>query len=413
VEALDRFSTYTTVSGISDEFLINIDDYGIEKFELGNNIGVKGSDMAKIVAEKISSVNVGGYNFAEVEYTDERRLKIYSGSVGLGSTVTISYSAAAVALGFYKSTGESNFISINGSNPATGFDYASSRLLTATELNRLVDNKKDTAAYTHDPLQYAVEGGRRDFFEMGTSRLLSDGAGNFEYQSFENAGYTIVDLSHPFNNNGRITKVYVYGRAVEGAKIKILRPKRNGSLKVIHSLDFPEEDLGNLYSTQIPNSRIDFDILVNKGDLLGVYNVDMAVGASILGVPDATFYQLLGDVTGEIIPDAIHSLGVSGFAIYARGERYQNNFILDIDLGDRVNIEEFNIYGKETTSYFELNLASCLDINWQANTFNGTHVHTGSNAYTLLGWTEIHTNLVYRYRRFLSRPTKHSSHRLD
>jgi hypothetical protein len=109
----------------------------------------------------------------------------------------------------------------------------------------------------------------------------------------------------------------------------------------------PLEDDDKLYTTIPVNYRLDCNILVNKGDLIGIYNADLYVGVSISGYPDATFYQIAGEVKETFDPDKAYTFGVAGFAIYARSDRYQNNVILDIDFGNRINIEEVNLYGKE------------------------------------------------------------------
>ncbi|GAG03934.1 unnamed protein product, partial [marine sediment metagenome] len=69
---------FSTVSGVSDELIINIDNYGEEKFELGNNLNANGIEMSRIIANQISSLSIGGFNFAQVEYTEYDKLKIYS-----------------------------------------------------------------------------------------------------------------------------------------------------------------------------------------------------------------------------------------------------------------------------------------------------------------------------------------------
>ena len=387
-------TTYTTVSGVSDSLKINIDGYGEEIFELGNNENVRGSEMAKIIAGKISSVSVGGYNFAEVEYDEYYKLKIYSGTIGSTSSVQISYSEAAEALGFY-SAAVSVSENESGTSSATGFDYASSRFLTAVELNKLVDGRTNTFAYEHDPLQYSVEGGRRDYIEMGTSSLISAAQDSVYYETLSNIGRTIIDLSHPFNNNGKVQKIYVYGQADETSKIKILRRNKNGILRVIHSIDFPDIEPASIYTKRPNIYRIDCDVIVNKGDLIGIYGADLFVGRSLTGLPDATFYQVDGEVAGSFDPGHVNSFGLTGFAIYARGNRLQNNTILDIDLGTRTNIEELNIHGSEDVAYFEYNIASCLDVTWDVDLFGGTHWHRGYDSWASNWWTQEHTNIYY------------------
>jgi hypothetical protein len=387
-------SEYTTISGVSDKLIININNYGNEEFALGNNINVNGIEMARIVGNKLSTVGIGGYAFAEVEYSENDKLKINTGNTGSDSSIKIEYSSAAEALGFYD--GKSDISTYeNGEDTADGFDYASSRVLRAFEINRLIDGDKENFAYIHNPNQYNVEGGRRDFNEIGTSRLISELGGSDYYESLSNKGRTLIELSHPINSNGRLKAVYLYGKIDSLSKVKICRPQKNGELEVIHTLNLPLEDDDKLYTTIPVNYRLDCNILVNKGDLIGIYNADLYVGVSISGYPDATFYQIAGEVKGTFDPGKAYTFGVAGFAIYARSDRYQNNVILDIDFGNRINIEEVNLYGKEEADYFEFNIASCLDLNWQVDLFGQSHYHAGTRWTDGTPFYHVHQNIAY------------------
>jgi len=393
-EAGTSKSLYTTVSGVSDELIVNIDNYGEEKLDLGSNDNLNGIEISRIINNKLSSLNVGGYTFAEVEYLETDKIKITSGNVGSNGSIKIGYSLAAEALGFYED-GEDISIYEAGVDSATGFDYASSRMLRAFEINRLLDGDIGSFAYIHNPEQYNVEGGRRDFNEIGTYHLSSDVLGTEYYESLNNKGRTLIDISHPINANGRIKAIYLYGKIDSLSKVKICRPHRDGTLTVIYSLDLPLEDSDKMYTARPTNYRLDCNILVSKGDLIGVYNANLYVGVSITGNPDATFYQINGEISGTFDPGKAYAFGVAGFAIYARSDRYQNNAILDIDLGNRVNIEEVSLYGKKEAGYFEFNIASCLDVNWEIDLFSQSHYHVGTQMITMLGFTDTHQNEAF------------------
>jgi len=384
---------YTTVSGESDEFTVNIDGYGDSTFNLGDNRNLSGIEMSRVIADRVSSLNIGGYSYSICEYSELDKLKITSGTSDTGSSVIISGNAAE-ALGFYDEDGDISD-KTTGTETATGFDYASTRLLTFKEINRLIDGTTDAFAYIHSPNNFSVEGGRSDFNEIGTGMLLSDLTGDTYHRSFNNIGKTIVDYSHPINNNGRVKHVWVYGKATSNSKIKILRPKKDGRLKVIHSINLPVESGSYLYTARQIVYRVDVDLFVNKGDLIGIYNADIYVGTSKYTVPDATFVQINGQVSGTFDPGEPLSYGLAGLAVYLRGGIRQTRTILDIDLGDRVNIEEMNIYGQEESEYFEFNIASCLDVSWEVDLFNESHSHSYELVTTGLGYTDIHQNIAY------------------
>jgi len=119
------------------------------------------------------------------------------------------------------------------------------------------------------------------------------------------------------------------------------------------------------------------------------------VGVSITGLPDAGFYVYNGEASGTFDPGKLFSFGVAGLSIYGRGDRLQNNALLEIDMGNRINIEQVDIYGQEDTQYFEFNLASCLDVNWDVNLYGQSHYHSGINWLNGIGFTDVHTNIAY------------------
>jgi hypothetical protein len=393
-EASPKDALFTIVGGVNSELLINIDNYGLENVELGTHINITGNDLAKVVGSCISMVNIGGYSFVEVYYTKNNTIKIYSGTNRNDSSVFVEYSAAAETLGFYNEKKEPVYTFSEGLDPASGFDYASTRLLQTFEINALLDGSNDVA-YIHNPTQYSVEGGRRDFNEIGTSKLVSELEDVTGYISFNNVGKTIIDLAKRIDNNGKLTHFWVYGRLYSGASLKILRPHNDNSFTVVHTIALPMEDPNKLYTIHPIVSRVDCDVLVNKGDVLGVYNTDIYVGKTSTDLPDATFMQFDGDIQGRIDAQASYSYGVGGFALYARGDLKQNNTILDIDLGYRLNVSEFIVSGEELEGYYEFNLASCLDVTWSVDLFGESHNHTGIYLGTGYTWTDTHTNIYY------------------
>jgi len=385
---------YTTMSGINSELLLNIDNYGVERIELGTNINVQGNDMSKIIGNCISTINIGGFSYSLVECTEHSTLRISSGTSRSDSSVELLYSPAAEELGFFSNNKLATYTTFSGIDPASGFDYASTRLLQTFELNALLDGT-DNIAYVHNPTQYSVEGGRRDFNEIGTSKLISQLEDFTGYVSFNNTGKTIVDMSKRVDNNGKLTHFWIYGVVNPGAAFKVLRPHNDGSFTVIYSKNLIQPQAGLLYTSKPIVSKVDCNILVNKGDLLGVYNVDLFVGQTSTNLPDATFTQYDGNITGRVAKAQSYSYGVGGFALYARGDLKQNNTILDIDLGYRLNVSEFSITGEELEGFFEFNLASCLDVTWDVNLFGDTHYHWGYYALNGYGWSVTHNNIFY------------------
>jgi hypothetical protein len=74
-------SYYTTLSGVSDSLIVNIDGYGDELINLGSNEHVSGVNMAKRLAECLNKIDIGSYAYATVEHTEDNKLKIVSGNL--------------------------------------------------------------------------------------------------------------------------------------------------------------------------------------------------------------------------------------------------------------------------------------------------------------------------------------------
>jgi len=284
-EADESYDIYTTVSGINDELIVDINNYGPMTFNLGTNENLRGVEIAKVISNKISSFNLGAFMYAYCEYTEDRKLRINSGTKGSHSYVTVS-GTAAEPLGFITQT------NVYGNDPADGFDFSGSRLLSSIEINRMVDGIYDDFAYVHSSGQSSVEGGRRDFNKITPSILLGETSNEY-YSTFVNDNKTLIDLSHPINSNGRINKIYIAGIISSRSKIKIIRP-----LKVIHTFDFPSTNSNYLYTMKPNVYRVDCDVFVEKGDLLAVYDVNLYVGVTTTNLPDATFFQVSGDLYG-------------------------------------------------------------------------------------------------------------------
>jgi len=386
--------TYTTISNVSDTLILNIDSYGNEQIKLGNNENLSGVEMAKVLVDKISRIGFGTYAYAEVTYQEESgTLSILSGAMSEGSSITVG-GTAAHALGFVDQYGESTYSFERGQASATGFDFGSSRRLRGFELNALMDSNTNRTAYYHNPDQYTVEAGRRDFSDSMSSNdgPLSD---RVDYYDFVDASQKlIIDASHPINDSGRLSKIWVNGDFIgeydEDAffvnpKLYILRPNKYNQVEIIHEIIVPVEDEELRYTVDHVTFRADCNVLVNKGDLVGFFNMKIlapfsARNKAVNGVYFEVGCGSSGPPSGLFAMGSPKSQGVIGLSFYARSDRLQKELQLDIDIGERTNLNEISIYGKEITSSFEYNIACCLDMDWQVELYNGTHWHTAATA---------------------------------
>ncbi len=427
---------YTIEEGVNDDFIININGYGNETIKIDAISNATGAEISKVLTSAISRIGVGGYAEVEIDYTDNNEFIIYSGTYTATSTVIVEDSSVARLLGFFDNEGNDVSTKTTGTDPASGAETASSFKIKSFQTLSLFDNDEDTH-FSFDPSLYNVEGGRRDwlagglgFSEPNIGKNDNTDASNTvtrSYNIINNTGKTLIDFNHPFNASGRIKKIYVactldqgyesvssnppatsYEGRLEatGCKVKILRPRRNGNLEVIHSIDIPDRDYsgGRLYSFVQESIDLDCDVFVNKGDLIGIYNANVYGGKSISGNEiGALYYQVNGEVTGEFDPGNLQGNGISGLLIYARSDKKQDKVVLDVDLGDRVNIKDINIYGTVENSDLEYNIARCLDVNWSIDLFGGKHqtayVNLRAGLEYQFTYTYEHENIAYGIAR--------------
>ncbi len=408
---------YTISENTNDEMFLNINEYGNEHVIIKPFSNITGYELARELTKSINKVGVGGYAEAEVDYDgEENKFYINSGTYSADSTVVINNSTAAVYMGFYDDTGNSTYTTSVGRDPADKSVPESSFLIETGLMLSLFDS--DNANINFDPFSYAIEGGRSDWLEssLGQPTLDNDLEDtNITYTTFEiidNRGKTIIDFNHPFNASGRIKNIVAactldntfrrgtfetYRDESSGCKLFILRPRKNGMLKVIHTVDIEDrqQDTGALYSALQEYVDINCDILVNKGDLIGIYNANVYVGLSIGDIVDAQYYQITGEVSGVFDPGTLYGDGSAGILFYARSEFTQNVLAIDVDLGSRINIDDVVIEGTYEDLSLEFNVARCLDINWSVDLFNGqhetSHLNTGYPGRTRY----THDNIAY------------------
>jgi hypothetical protein len=396
----------------NSEIVININNYGDEIIKLKAIDNGSGNYVATKLASEISKVGIGGYSEVSVVY-DYDKFIIYSGTITNDSSVVIKDGNLSRQLKFFNETGNT-FTSSNGATPASGFKPASSFHISTFRLLELFDSDS-TTELRFDPFGYAIEGGRSDWVSNGVgfgTTAVGAGTGsepsggiplpnrvNRFYPKLNGAGKTLIDFTHPFNASGRIKKLFIAcsldvgfeqdpdsdykaweyenGRIeLSGAKVKIFRPKRDGSLGVIFSTNIVDRDRsgGALYSEHQETTEIDCDVWVNKGDLIGVYNANLYLGKTLDDTTvDAMYFSIDGEVTGSFNPGPILGDGVSGLMLYARSDYQQSCLSINADLETRTSVSSINVIGETESINLEYNIASCQDINWQVDLFSGEH----------------------------------------
>ncbi len=313
-------------------------------------------------------------------------------------TVLINGGSAAEELGFYTGS-EENYTTTGGVLPATGFEFSSSRRLKYFEISKLIENDLDSLSYVYDPNIPEVSAGRRDYFESLSTYTNSISISEDYYSKIEGMGKIIIDFTHPVTDCGRLNKIVIGGKVNKGvvASVLIFRPLKDGTLVCIGSSVIPERKETSVYSRNPRVIYCNLNFLVSKGDLIGFSNIDLTcVHSSLTKLPNAVVCVINDsiDVSNPFSPGENISQGVVGPSYYAYSERNQKSIKLNIDVGKRLNLERFDIKCKENVTFFEYNLAACLDVSWSCDLFGEKHTHLYYNYQGLVN-SVVHNNKYF------------------
>lgn len=422
---------FDILDGENDVLLVNINDYGFEHIKLKPGLRYTGSDIAKLISRELARVDIGGYCDNEVIFTQIGEFVVYSGTRANDSNVVVGDSNLSRYLGFFDTFGNDISIKGVGRNPASGFVPYSSFSVKTGQIYSLVDSG-DKSSLFFNPFLYNVEFGRSDWLETGltqptqkaeTSMYTDTGRVFFSHHKITNVDKTIIDITHPFNNTGRIKKVFAavtldvhnYNDYEEvggqdrfrkenqlvNSKVMFFRPMKDGTFRTLPfelNIENRKQDEGKLYSTSQEYIEIDCDLFVNKGDVIGIYNANFLVAKSLSGKEiDATYYQVNGKASGILQVREVYGSGNAGLLIYARSDQIQNRLVIEVDLGNRINVEDVSVDLSSDEEYLEFNIARCLDVNFEVDLFDGDHTTGYVQQYrpTLIKHFFNHPNLYY------------------
>lgn len=361
----------------NDRLVVNIDGYGNVSITLTPQTA-----SPKIIARDISlqlgKVGIGGYIRAEASIdSGSQRMIIESGIKASDSTVRITDSpqSAGFTLGFLDQVGTFIGITQDGTAPSSTFEPLSAYRPTTLEILALFDNDMSLPAFTLDPQTFVVEGGRRDFGTTNkklTHDLVVEGRGtDFQGESiqteegFDGQAKTLIDINHPFTDDGELEKIFINGIPDTGgaSKWKIFRPKLDGTLTLVADGSIgttPALGANEVLSSDPGIFVVDIstqDVNVRRGDLLGIFNADLHAGAYGIEKVDALYYQITGETIATFIPPAPSGAGEAGLPIYARGRITKNKAVVDIDLQKRLNLDTIKVSGFEDARDLEYNIA--------------------------------------------------------
>lgn len=377
-------------SGVNDRLIVNIDGYGDVQITLTAQ-RAQPETIARDISLQLGKIAIGGYVRAQARIEDEtRRMIIESGTRDADSSVRVSFGnhSAAALLGFTSPDGVAIGTEISGTAPAIDYTPASAYRPTTLELLSLFDKDVDLPAFSMNTQAPLVEGGRRDFAltnQKLVTEVLVEGRGtNHQGQristqgSLDLQGKTVIDITHPFTDDGKIDFIYFNGisNTSGGTKWKIFRPQLDGSLQfvaegVIGQTTITPNPAGGLVLTQSPGVFIADvsaqNVRVRRGDLLGIYNCRLHVGSFGTLKPDAMYYEYDGDVTSTTAAKPPTGAGEAGLPLYAHSRGTKTQAIVDIDLRRRSNIDQLQVTGEESVNDLEYNLAAASSASFSAD----------------------------------------------
>ena len=315
-----------------------------------------------------------------------------------GETIEIIGGTAAECLGFY-TDGVPTYTNTDNNTPPTGFDFAAARRLRYFEIIKLINNDFKSLGYLHKPNQPSVDAGRQSYFESLAANTISISSSADYYKKLDGAGKIIIDFTHPISDCGRLNNIKIGGSVSTGlvGEVLLFRPYKDGTLVCVGAYTLPSENSKYIYSKTVTTNYLSFNVFVSKGDLVGFKNIDLlCIHSCKTGLPNATLCIVPSTTNTDVpfFPGELFSQGVIGPSYYAYSDRLQDSLKLSIDVGKRINVDKFQLYGQEFGDYFEYNIAACLDVEWKCNLFGGAHTHivTDSNGYA---WTIVHQNMCY------------------
>lgn len=379
--------------GVNDKLIVNIDGYGDVQITLTPQ-EVTGFMLARDISLQLGKVAVGGYTRAEAYVLPDQTLRIESGTRAVDSSVTIKDgpNSAGRDLGLLDDVGFFIGITGAGTDPSATYEPLSAYRPTTLEIMAMFDNDDSLAAFALDPQQFIVQGGNIKFdtvHQRLKTEVIFEGRNTglqgqkFSQETPPGSASTLIDLNHPFSDEGKVDKIFMNGSPDRngGSKWKIFRPALDGTLTlikegIIGQKDFTDDPNGGLVGSPVPDifsaDVSTSDVHVRRGDLLGVYNVGLHSGSGNSIKPDALYYDIAGDVTGTVVAPQPSGAGEAGLPIYAHGTQTKNRAVVDIDLQRRLNIDKVTITGQEDRVNLEYNLGIATSAVYNSDT-SGEH----------------------------------------
>lgn len=206
------FTRLSILKDTNDSIIININGYGDVSFTLAPLVGADIYEVRDELERQISSLDVGGYVYAEVDVVEGTRLRIRSGTYGFDSSVVVKQyegSTLAQVLGFVDELGVPVYTTQNGRPHAQGLQFSNS---FRAKTRHLVDIK-----VTNDAYSYLQQDPKRTTVEIGAPAAGSTNRKNV----ISGKNKTIIDFYHRATDEGWIEELYFHGVLPTTLELKV------------------------------------------------------------------------------------------------------------------------------------------------------------------------------------------------
>jgi hypothetical protein len=232
------FSDLSIEKNVNDTLIVNIDSFGDVVVKLPAEDNLDPYRLRYFLERSIASLDIGGYPYSEVDYTDGK-YKIRSGSYSFISSVVVKKhltSSLSDDLGFTVDGSPVGTTSA-GRPHAKGFEFINTYRATTYDLTSLVIDKDNSNPILQNPKNFSTIIGQQSAGYDGTAVKLDGRA------------FTVIDFYNRANSDGRVSKILLHGNLP-----RTTETIATGSLGVANGqlFDTGVQDLGALF---IQNKR--------------------------------------------------------------------------------------------------------------------------------------------------------------
>jgi len=261
--------------------------------------------VCRDIERKLGLVGVGGYAHALCDPVDQC-IRIQSGTRVASSSVVVSaaaFGSAALTLGFLDAAGSSVATEALGTEAASRYEPEGSFRLSQDALDEFTSGEDvSDSVFTIDPFRWVTQGGYSGYDTVDRATTISF------------FGKTVIDYNNPITENGVLVKAAFSGAANIASEFRIYRQKLDGTVSYVAGASF-----GSLTdNNQDKLFEVDCSIRVQKGDLVGLYDVAVHTGRDFEN-PNFSYYQITGNLTGTSDPLPLLGEGDLGLPVFCRG----------------------------------------------------------------------------------------------